>query len=171
MDHIFRDGDIYRWRYNRETLQTPAFVESANCGTLYWCNSRIAIWNEKKERLIDTYWGSTIDNKSFTIQEIEEKIDLTFVANINDLVPCHPSEFDRYANDDCINISHSNSMRGGFYIRKGARESISKKIAVLESQIADHKSKVSYHKDQLKYCTKRLVELSCQAIAEAEGQS
>jgi len=151
----FKDGDIFRWRYNEKTLKTPHMINSANCGTLYWCCSNIGIW--KDQRLTDTYW-STGGNRNFTAQEIGDKLVLTFIANINDLEPCPLYAFDKYNDEDCVNISHGNMTRGGFYIRKGAKESIRKQIQVLEHEIADHNHKASFHKGQAEHLRERLAE-------------
>jgi len=152
----FKDGDIFRWRYNEKTLKTPHMLNSASCGTLYWCCSNIGIW--RNQLLSDTYWGGG-GGRCFTAQEIKDKLILTFIANINDLEPCQPSTFDKYDDEDCVNISHGNMTRGGFYIRKGAKESTRKQIQVLEHDIADHDRRADYHKRHSEYLREQLAEM------------
>ena len=127
------DGDIYRWKYNEATLKTKD--DGNNGGTTYWCVSQIGIWREDRGYLEDTYWGSN-SNHTFNQTDIDAKLILTFIANINDLEAVSGRYvFNNYDDKDCINITHANMMSGGFYIKKGALPSIDKKRRVLEAHI------------------------------------
>jgi hypothetical protein len=145
VEDFMKDGDIYRWAYNQEWLRK--LNDGNNGGTTYWCCSRIGIWNESRKRLVDTFWVNSGDSRSFSEEDISKKLTVRFVANINDLVECGLAMFDKFDDADCVNISHSNMGAGGFYIRKGAKESYNKKKAVLEYQIQDAEHTANYHKN------------------------
>ena len=137
-----KDGDIFSWRYNKETLRR--LNDGNNGGTTYWCMSQIGIWNESAGKLFDTFWNS--DRKWFSAEDIKQRLELTFVANINDLVAV-PGKyaFNNYDKCDCVDISHSNMSKSGFYIKKGAKPSIEKKRRVLQAHIDHHEYKIKSH--------------------------
>jgi hypothetical protein len=156
---IMKDGDIYRWSYNEKTMKEKS--HGNNGGTTYWSVSQIGIWNEDKKRLVDTYWSS--QNRWFSENDINEKLVLKFVANLNNLEPVrHRSEFNNYDDSDCINISHPNMMSGGFYIKKGAVPSIDKKRRVLEAHIKHEEGQVKWHKRNLEFLRKDLENLTAE---------
>ena len=72
-----KDGDIYRWQYNKKTLKRLHDNSSA-----YWCKSNIGIWDEAAGKLFDTFWNS--NRRWFSAEDIKKQLELTFVANIND---------------------------------------------------------------------------------------
>lgn len=154
-----RDGDIYRWRYNEATLKV--MNHGNNGGTTYWCCSNIAIWDEEKGRLVDTYWGNTGDSRGWDKEGIKEKLELEFVANMNDLISVGSrAEFNNYDDSDCIDISHANMSRGGLYIKKTAKPSIEKKRRVLLAHIEHENYKIEIHKRELERLVKDLEELT-----------
>jgi hypothetical protein len=143
-----RDGDIYRWSWNQKEIEKRE--NQINAGTLYWCYSRIGIWNEEQGRLYDTFWNSIYDNKSFSPEDIERKLDIKFVANMNDLKPVSgPYVFENYDDSDCVNISHANMMSGGFYIKKDAKPSLTKKQVVIDQYIYNAESNLRYWSEEL----------------------
>lgn len=152
-----RDKDIYRWRYNEKTLTERQ--HGNNGGTTYWCVSRIGIWNKKSQRLVDTFWSS--DNRYFTKEDIKNKLILKYVGNLNNLRSCERYEFNNYNNKDCVNITHPNMSRGGFYIKKNAKPSLTKKRKVIKAHIKHYEYKIkSYQQDveRLKENLKNLTE-------------
>jgi len=160
-----KDKDIYHWRYNQNTL--VKLEDSNNGGTTYWCCSCIGIWDAKNKRLVDTYWGSG-GNRYFTPKDIKEKLILKYVANLNNLTPCQKYEFNNYADKDCINISHANMSRNGFYIKKNAKPNLAKKRKVIKSHIRHYQNKAEFCKSQVEYYKKQLKEITIDTIAPCD---
>jgi hypothetical protein len=130
----YKNGDIVRWSFTGNKLKKLGRTDSE----AYWCMSRIAIY--KDGRFVDTYWhGGSSHNRSFTVSEISispecvnsEIYEVSFIANIDDLNECRETEFSYYNESDFVNISHPNSTRTGFYIRKGATKSLEKMRKVI----------------------------------------
>lgn len=147
-----KHNDIYRWRYTEKVLKQMS--DGNNGGTTYWCCSNIAIYDAEKDTLRDTYWHSG-DGRLFKSVDVDDRIRIEFIANLDDLKPVEKYEFNNYDDADCIDISHANMMRDGFYIKKTAKPSISKKRRVLIAHIKYYQHKQSYYKRE----TKRLIEL------------
>jgi len=144
---VMRDSDIYRWNWNQK--EKDKRKDQCDAGTLYWGYSCIGIWNEERGWLYDTFWSSG-DNKSFSLEDIERKLDIKFVANINDLKPVSGSYvFENYDDSDCVNISHSNMMRGGYYIKKDAKPSLAKKQIVIDRYIYNAENNLRYWSGEL----------------------
>lgn len=127
-----REGDIFRWSYRDPN------TDSRQYGS-YHCCSRIAV--VKNGLLRDTYWGAYAgsDGRSFGQDDIH-KLDLTFVANLRDLEVAAEYQADYYDDADIINLNHSNSTRGNFYLRKGAVRSQDKMLAVARQRMAEAES-------------------------------
>lgn len=115
-----KERAVYRWSW-REGCAPDRLCSP------YWCRSQIAIVVDGK--LWDTYWGpderparpdlcSSLDPR---------QVDLTFLANLDDLRPEEPDALDRYEPEDLVNLRHPNG--GRVYVRKGARESRRVQIA------------------------------------------
>jgi hypothetical protein len=124
-----QDGDIYRWSYRDPNTDTRQYGS-------YHCCSRIAIVH--KGRLRDTFWkigNSFSDGRSFGIEDLP-KLELTRIANMAHLVPAKEYEADYYDDADIVDLNHSNSTRGNFYLRKGARRSREKMLEVARRNLA-----------------------------------
>ena len=150
-----KNGDIFKWSYNEEQLKKMGLQYSA--GTLYWCCSRIGVFNDGY--LEDTFWNSSTD-KCFSIESIKEKLTLEFIANEDDLVSANTSEKAYYLDSDCFDLNHPNSTRGNFYLRKGAKKNIAKMELILKrernhiaSSIKSQLRSISQLEDQLKNVT------------------
>jgi hypothetical protein len=135
-----QEGDIYRWSYLDPKTKQGSWGD-------YHCCSRIAIVN--RGRLRDTFWqigGSFSDGRSFGLEDLP-KLELARVANISDLLPAKEYEADYYDDSEIVNLNHSNSPRGNFYLRRGARRSREKMLEVarnnLETSMADERSAAS----------------------------
>jgi len=152
-----KDGDIFNWGYNEEALEKKN--HGNNGGTTYWCDSRIAIWNEKSGKLVDTYCVGN-NNTWFSKEDIESRLVLKFIANINDLIPCQKYNFNDYDSSDCVDISHPNMSRGGFFIKDGAKKSIKKKKAVIDAHISHYEYELIYYTNQIKSLKESLLDLS-----------
>ena len=158
-----KDGDIFRWSYTEKALK--AKNHGRNGGTTYWCMSQIGIWREDRQALVHTYWSGA-DDRWFGVEDINTILILKFVANINELDQINnKGYFNNYDSSDCIDISHSNMMRGGLYIKKGAKPSIEKKCRVFEAHIEHHMNKAEYHTKEVAYLKKQLSELTVDSYA------
>lgn len=131
-------NDIYRWK----------FIDDMNKDhtSLYWCCSRICVYRENG-KFYDTYWGSG-SNKSFTIDDINSKIDLEYIGNFDELEDVEKTQRAYYNDEDCVDISHSNA-RGGFYIKKNAKKSLDKMKRV-------HKRIIYHLQNEIKWKQQRL---------------
>ena len=143
----YKDGDIFNWSWSDSKMERMSLEHQA--GTTYWCKSRIAIFNEDKAIFKDTYWNGNEDYW-FKLSEIGKDIDLEFIANINEIKPCQKSDFNYYDNSDCIDLSHPNMTRGGFYIKKDASRSLDKMKRVVEAHLEHYKHKARYASDEVK---------------------
>ena len=63
--------------------------------------------------------------------------------------PCEKYEFNHYNDKDCV-ISHPNMMSGGFYIKKNAKKSLSKKRKVIKKHIEHYKWKINSCQQDIK---------------------
>jgi hypothetical protein len=135
-----KKNDMFSWHWTDKKLKT--LNDGNNGGTTYWCCSCYCIFDGK--RYIDTYW-STGDNKVLDKKDIK----LKFLFNLNNVIPCSKYDFKYYKSSDCYDISHSNMMRGSFYLRKGAKRSISVMKKYLRIKINDLKHDIEYKQRQL----------------------
>lgn len=130
-----REDDIYRWSYRDPN------VDMRQYGT-YHCCSRIAV--VRRGRLRDTYWGMSAgsDGRSFGPDDLH-RLDLVRLGNFADLEKAREYQADYYDDADIVNLNHSNSPRNNFYLRKGAKRSQAKMLAVarenLEISIGDER--------------------------------
>jgi hypothetical protein len=152
---MLKEGDIYRWSWNEKTLDSKQLEQQS--GTLYWCCSRIGI--VKNGELVDTFWHGN-ENKSFTEEQIKEKLDIKFVANIDDLEKAEPYVQALDLDKDCVDLNHPNSTRGNFYIRKGAKKNLNKMKKVLRREISITESQLKYQLSSLEAKKKALEVLS-----------
>jgi hypothetical protein len=120
-------GDIFRWSWNDAELKKRE--DQNRVGTLYWCCSRICVFQDGE--FVDTYWGESGSNRSFTVEKANDQICLEYIANFDDLTEADKNSRAYYKDSDCIDISHPNKSRGGFYLRKGAEKSLEKMRVVM----------------------------------------
>lgn len=164
----FKDGDIVIWSYSDSKLKTMDLERQA--GTLYWCNSQIAIF--KSGFFIDTYWGLSGECKKISFEEIGKNIDVKYIANMSDLDNKQESERAYYADRDCVNLNHANNTRGNFYIRKGAKKSLDKMRKIALRDIKNLESEIDYKKSQLRAKKHELSEIDIDSrIYIASGAS
>jgi len=148
-----RDGDLFRWCYKKHVVDKNN--KSVGAGTLYWCCSKIAIYKNGKIR--DTYWSTLLDGRSWTIEDAEQDLNLTFLANIEDIeITEHPQY---YNPKDVVDISHKNLSRGGVYILKGAKRSKSQMIALINKKIADEIYSVDRARLRVEFLKEKLIDI------------
>ena len=138
----WKNNDIVRWQYTDEKLKRVN--DGNNGGTTYWCVSRIAIFDSATKLFRDTYWGGSSSGNCFTFDTIGVDIEVVFVANMEGLTLCNESDFNKYDDADCVNLSHPNMTRGGRYIRKGAIKSVIKIRKAIEAHIAYYQREADY---------------------------
>lgn len=127
-----KDGDVYRWSY-RDPGDDAAYGR-------YHCCSMIAIVHAGKLR--DTYWQigeSFSDGRSFGVDALY-KLNLTFLGNLSDFEKVRDHNSDYYADDDVMNLNHSNSTSGNFYLRKRAVRCPKKMLQIAELKLEQSKS-------------------------------
>lgn len=124
-----REGDIYRWRY-REPGDDRQWGR-------YHCCSQIAIVSGSLLR--DTYWSSMSDGRRFGSERLPE-LELTFLGNLADLEKASEHQADYYDDADIVNLNHSNSSGGNFYLRKGAVRSQKKMLEVARQKLLESQS-------------------------------
>jgi len=119
-----RDGDIYRWAY-REPGDDRAYGR-------YHCCSQIAV--VRSGLLRDTFWSSGNEGRTFGPDDMD-RLELTFVANFSDLSKAPEYEADYYADADIVDLNHSNSSGGNFYLRGGAQRCASKMMETAKRKL------------------------------------
>jgi len=128
------DGDIYRWR----------FKEGYTHGIYgYHCKSCIAI--ERNGVLYDDFWGSS--SERYVVDR--ENHELTYVANYDDLKKVHRTEYDYYRDADCVDLTHSNSMRDQTFILKEAKKCPEKMRKVIEKRIEDAERDIKFKQSNI----------------------
>lgn len=135
-----RDGDVFRWRYKEPP--SGRFVSDP-----YWAKSCIAI--AKKGRLVDTYWGGDFQDSAYwRFEDAIEKLDLTFLGNLDDYEQ-RQDEPRLYRPEDVMDIRHSNLSSGGLYFRKGAQYAREHMLAECKQRIAQTENDVRFYTDKL----------------------
>lgn len=124
-----RDGDVYRWSY-REPGDDRSYGR-------YHCCSRIGIVT--KGLLRDTYWGLCSDGRTFRPGDLS-KLELTRLGNLSDFDQVGEYNADYYDDGDVMNLNHSNSSNGNFYVKKGAVRSQQKMLEVAERRLETSQS-------------------------------
>ena len=158
MEEKFKTGDVYRWSFNDNKLNTEHMKLKMQSGTLYWCCSRIGIVTNDG-LLEDTYWGGGQDKK-FSIDYCREWLELDYLGNINEF-ELKPYRDRAYYNDsDCMNLNHSNSSKGNFYVRKSAPKSLSKMKRILNREINSIRDKIDNLNRNLLTAEKDLEEMT-----------
>lgn len=125
-----KEGDVYRWSYRDPKTDGRAYGS-------YHCCSRIAIVH--RGTLKDTFWQigqSFSDGRSFSLEDLP-KLELKFLGNLSDMASAKEYEADYYDDADIVDLNHSNSTRGNFYLRKGAKRSQDKMLAVANQRFAE----------------------------------
>jgi len=157
MKDNFKEGDIYRWSYNLSRLEE--LNDGNNGGTTYWCCSRIGVIHNG--RLVDTYWGSSGSNKSFSFDLINKWLVIEFVANQKDLIPSSKEQRAYYADSDCVDLSHPNMGRGGFYLRVGATKDLAKIKRLARRNIKHLITEKAYIDREIDRLTQELKTVDC----------
>lgn len=139
-----REGDVYRWYY-REPGDDRSYGR-------YHCCSNIAI--VKGGVLCDTYWSFGSDGRRFGPERLTE-LNLERLGNLDGLIKAPEWQADYYHDADIVNLNHSNSSKGNFYLRFGAVRNTEKMLASAK------------HKLERAESDKRMAEWSIERLNEA----
>jgi hypothetical protein len=123
-----KENDVYRFQYNAEEAQK--IFEPHHC-----FDGKLVV---KGGMLIDTYWG--LDprgdmGRRFTEEEAKRKGTLTFVCNLDDVVKIPEYLYEQYEEEDAFNLSHQHGCYKHFVIKRGAKKSVKKQLAILEERV------------------------------------
>lgn len=128
-----KKGDIFSWRY-KDSAKRGQFA--------YWCKSQIAEYDGSY--LYDTFWGNDHTEKSW-LPNYPDDIELTFIANREDLIPLREYDKMYYDEKDVVDLTHSNSFGNQIFLRKGAKRSRSAMLQHLTDKMdkAHHEIKMA----------------------------
>ena len=138
--------DIFTWSFTDEYLK-------AHKNETYWCKSRTAIFDGTHLR--DTFLQIT-DHSILN----ECDVELTFIANFDDLVEAEPSERAYYLDSDCVELNHGSSPRSKFYLRKGAVKNIEKMKRILSREKKRIARSIENELNNIKRLEKELLNVS-----------
>lgn len=154
-----KNGDVFRWYFKNDAEYR---AKHANSGTAYWCLDNQCVYWEGIG-LVDTYSSGLTGqylSSNATILE-EEKIDIEFVCNLDDVEFIHKSEADEY--DKVYNLSHHHSYRPHFAVDKGVGKSKKAILVKKERELADVKSEIEYLQRKVVWLTEEIATLSVES--------
>lgn len=144
--------DIYRWSY-KEPVSRDIIAPS------YWCTTQIGV--VIGDKFIDTYWGwppdrEYVEGRKWHLDKIEDKLDLEFIANLDDLelLTDVPEWY-----ENVIDLTHSNTHQNLKFVRKGQQRSIKMRLEDLQRQMSTVQSEIEYKTLRLKSLQRDIQEL------------
>lgn len=148
----WKEGDVFAWSYKDIDL---------NSSTQYWCCSMVGVV-ASNGIMYDTFWGIGINDSGryFTQDDLESKIDVKFLANLNDYETCKREDRAYYHDKDFLDLSNSNNGNRFFYLRKGATKSLDKMRKILERNLKDAEYKLTSAQQNLEWEKRKLEELT-----------
>lgn len=153
-----KNGDVFRWYFKNDAEYR---AKHAGSGTAYWCLDNQCVYWEGVG-LVDTYSAglSRKDLSSSATILNEEKIDLEFVCNLNEVKFIYETDADEY--DKVYNLSHHHRYRRHFAVDKGACKSKKAILAKKERELANVKSELEYLQRKVVWLTEEIAELSAE---------
>ena len=133
----WRDGDIYFWSWKQPAEHMP-----------YHCCARKAIVRGKY--LVDTFWSSPSDGRSWTQEQALERLHLEYKGNFDELEHVQDYLAQYYEPADLVNLNHPNSSRDNLHLRKAAKRSKEKMLAAANYKIERSISEISMAEDRIK---------------------
>lgn len=139
-----KEGDVYRWYYKND-----AEYRLNNSSTAYWCmDNQCIVHNDK---LIDTYWlymdkERIVDSSNCRYLDVD-KVDLTFVCNLNDVRFVDKWQIDDY--DKVYDLSRQKSCYPLYAVDKDAEVS---NEALKKKYLNEYKDRLS----EKEYAERRL---------------
>ena len=146
-----KKNDVFRWNYTQSYIDQHQ--DQVNAGTLYWCQAKIAVFDGVQLR--DIYWhridGNTVnfrgDGHSWSPEQIDKEIEVSFVANLDDLEPLNdnPNFY-----DNVINLTHANS-HSQLFIWQGQTRNNSAMINYYQNEIAKCQHEIQTQQSRIEY--------------------
>ena len=146
-----KKNDVFQWGYKSiDGMFEP-----------YWCKARICIVKEKSsgELYLEDIYGLS-ENKVFTIDEAEQKLDLTPIGNMDEFELKTKHDMVYYHSRDIMNLTHPNSYGSQIYIRKGAEKSLEKMRLIMQAHIDYYKRQADYAANEAKRLEEQLGNLT-----------
>ena len=136
-----KESDVFDFRYKPEVVK--------NSFSPYHCFDGILIVRkDKKEEfyLEDTYWSN---GRTFTLDEALAKGTLRYVFNLDKVEKTSKRDLNYYDDKDIVILRYGHGYSTQCFIRKGAKKSKEKMLAVIKKQISDAKIDLSCITDRI----------------------
>jgi hypothetical protein len=140
----FKLNDVYSFSYNEEFRKNHS-------GDLYWCfDGQLVVKRKAGDELYleDTYWIS--ENRKFTLKEAQEKGNLTFKCNLDEVEELNEHNLCYYDDNDIIDLSYQHHCYTRYVLRKGATRSKEKMLSIAKEKIDNAQHKIEYAKGEIK---------------------
>ena len=155
-----REGDVFRFRYNKE--------EAAKQFEPYHCFDGQLIALKKQDgtiHLVDTYWMISFDKadmdcRKFTPEQAQEKGELEFKCNLNDIEYISKEKTQYYKDEDVINLTYHRGFKKVFAVMKGTEPDLDSATLALEEKLRQ--------KRDSRDCLNREIESLKEKIGEAK---
>lgn len=149
MNTKIKDGDIFFWSWKDEQKHKQPMV--------YWAKSRFAV--AKDGMVQDTFWNNSHDGFSMSHDRAFKELELNYLGNFADLEKKPEYMSNYYDEKDVVNLNHSNSTSGNFYVRKGAQRSKERMKQYLEYHIEKEEGTIRFALSSIKTMKKSLLEI------------
>ena len=138
MSKTYKRGDVFK-------LHPKSYDYLDN-----WCRHNIFIWDDERDKFVDTYWGILDSNSKKYDREKLDKLGELVNLNLNifDMESAYERDFEEYESKDKLYIP----MGGGSekrLVRKGATKSKKLEIELLEHEISELESDIKWKQHSL----------------------
>ena len=149
-------NDVYRFDYNKKYLKE--LFEP------YWCfDAQLIVKQNKNGELYlqDTYWGFN-DNggKVFTLKQILERGELTFICNLDEVEECEKNDLQYYDDNDLFDLSYQHGCYKFYVKRKGAKKSPEKMKKAIEIKIKSAEREILWQQSSIEQLKEKLNKLN-----------
>lgn len=148
-------NDVYRARWKERTWGDQKDH----------CFEGILVVLKKNDNFIlaDTYWGiGDSSGQVYTPERAEEKFELTYYCNLDEIDEINEYKTKYYDDDDIIYLSRQHACVDSckyYFIKKGAKRSQSKMVETLNKNIEDSKHTVDWETRKIKENADKLAEV------------
>ena len=156
----WKEGAVFSWSYKHLDY---------NNSMQYWCCSQTGVVASNGV-MYDTFQGIGINStgRRFNLEDLESKIEVKYIANLNDYELSRKEDQCYYDDKDLLDLSNSNN-RGIYYLRKGAVKSLDKMKKILERNIKDAEQKLKSAQNSLEWEKRQLEEITIDSYICARG--
>ncbi len=133
-----KEYDVFKFRYNKENLQKR--FEPYHC-----FDGQLIAFKQSDDqiRLMDTFWMNRFkpdgDCRTFDLEEAQEKGELEFKCNLNEIEYITESQAKYYKDEDIINLAHHHRYKKVFAVPQGTKQDVDAAIEALEKKLKDKK--------------------------------